>query len=505
MLQYHFHWATLSVIAGITWWNFYFQLVRGSVRSPQVVGFLTHLLRHLPGNVLVVWDRLAQHRSRLVRDFIAAQGGCLAVEWLPAYAPELNPAEYIWGYLKDHKIPNLCPKPAPHVNFTFSRPNGKYTCMKRRPLWTSRITIAWRRRPIVWLAGVRRAGKTTLARMLPSTVYLNCDLPSVVRRLDDPELFFRSIPRGGTVVLDEVHRLPDPSRTLKIAADAFPSLRILATGSSTLAATRKFRDTLTGRKAVVVLPPVLWPEVEDGFASPDLDHRLLRGGLPEMLLAADPDPDWYAEWLDSFYARDIQELFGIRERTGFLNLLRLMLRQSGGLADYSALSRECDLSRPTVKAHLEAMASTLALVPVAPFHGGGRRELVKRPKVYGFDTGFVAFVRGWTSLRDEDRGPLWEHLVLDVLRTGGAGRSIAYWRDKSDREIDFVIPRGRQVDAIECKVQPDRLDPGCLTAFRERYPRGRNIVVSPGTVEAYDRRVGSIVVRVMGCRDLTKL
>jgi predicted AAA+ superfamily ATPase len=117
----------------------------------------------------------------------------------------------------------------------------------------------------------------------------------------------------------------------------------------------------------------------------------------------------------------------------------------------------------------------------------------------------VAFVRGWTSLRDEDRGPLWEHLVLDVLRTGGAGRSIAYWRDKSDREIDFVIPRGRQVDAIECTIQPDRLDPRCLMAFRESYPRGRNIVVSPGIVEAYDRRVGSIVVRVMGCRDLTKL
>jgi len=100
----------LSVIAGITWWNFYFQLFRGTVRSPQVVEFLTHLLRHIPGKVVIVWDRLAQHRSGLVRDFIAAQHGRLAVEWLPAYAPELNPAEYIWGHLKDHEIPNLCPK-----------------------------------------------------------------------------------------------------------------------------------------------------------------------------------------------------------------------------------------------------------------------------------------------------------------------------------------------------------------------------------------------------------
>jgi len=156
----------------------------------------------------------------------------------------------------------------------------------------------------------------------------------------------------------------------------------------------------------VHLPPVLWLECEEGFGV-DLDRRLLHGGLPEMLLATEPDAEWYAEWLDSFYARDIQELFGIRQRTGFLNLLRLMLRQSGGLADYSALSRECDLSRPTVKAHLEAMAVAYAVAAVPPFHGGGRRELLRRPKVYGFDTGFVSFVRGWTSLRNEDRGPLW--------------------------------------------------------------------------------------------------
>jgi uncharacterized protein len=373
--------------------------------------------------------------------------------------------------------------------------------MVDRRFWTDRISAAWRSRPVVWLAGVRRTGKTTLARLMPRSVYLNCDLPSNVRRLDDPELFFHSVRRGAVVVLDEVHRLPDPSLVLKIAADGFPGLRVLATGSSSLAATRKFRDALTGRKQVVHLPPVLWPECQDGFDA-DLDRRLLRGGLPEMLLADHAEPEWYAEWLDSFYARDIQELFGIRERTGFLNLLRLMLRQSGGLADYTALSRECDLSRPTVKAHLEAMAVAFALAPVPPFHGGSRRELVRRPKVYGFDTGFVAFVRGWTTLRDEDRGPLWEHLVLDVLRTATGGRGLGYWRDKSGREIDFVVARAREVDAVECKVQPGRFNPSNLETFRQSYPRGRNIVVSPGVAEPYDTRAGSLVVRVLDCRHL---
>jgi predicted AAA+ superfamily ATPase len=206
--------------------------------------------------------------------------------------------------------------------------------------------------------------------------------------------------------------------------------------------------------------------------------------------------------MDSFYARDIQDLFGIRERTGFLNLFKLILRQSGGLADYAALSRESDLSRPTVKAHLEAMTVACALYPVPPFHGGGRREIVRRPKVYGFDTGFVCFVRGWREIRDDDRGVLWEHLVLDVLRTATRGEGLGYWRDKSDREIDFVVRKGRAVHTIECKFNPGRFDPDALATFRALYPRGRNYLVCPGVDEPYDRRVGTLVVRTVGCQHL---
>jgi uncharacterized protein len=374
--------------------------------------------------------------------------------------------------------------------------------MIKRPLWLNRINAAWKKRPIVWLAGVRRVGKTTLASMLPDTVYLNCDLPSDARRLDDSELFFRAQSRTAVIVLDEVHRLPDPSRVLKIASDAFPWLRILATGSSTLAATRKFRDTLTGRKHVLQLPPVLWSECEDNFGIVDLDRRLHHGGLPEFLLSSEKDESLFSEWMDSFYARDIQELFAVRERTGFLNLFRLMLKQSGGLTDYSALSRECDISRPTVKTYLEALSIACALHSVPPYHGGGRREIIKRPKVYGFDTGFVTYVRGWKDIRDDDRGLLWEHLVLDTLRAETGGEGLYHWRDKSGREVDFVVRRGREVDAVECKVNPDRFDPASLAVFRESYPRGRNFVVSPGIQDAYDRRFGGLVVRVVGARDL---
>lgn len=368
--------------------------------------------------------------------------------------------------------------------------------MTDRPFWMRRIAEAWKRRPVVWLSGVRRVGKTTLAKMLRPGRYLNCDLPSVGRRLADPEAFFEDTDADGPVVFDEIHRLADPSGVLKLAADEYPLLRVLATGSSTLAATRKFRDSLTGRKVTVYLPPVLWSECRTMFRIRDLDRRLLRGGLPEPLLAPRKDPAFFAEWIDSYYARDIQELFQVRNRVGFLRLFRLLLTQSGGLADFSSLARDSELSRPTVMAHLEALSVAHAVFLVAPFAGGGRREIVRRPKVYAFDTGFVTFVRGWDDIRDDDRGALWEHLVLDELRARVDERTIGYWRDKSGRELDFVVRRLQgAVDAYECKVNPDNFDPEALKAFRAQYPKGRNFVVGPWIDAPYDRRYGEVSVR----------
>lgn len=367
--------------------------------------------------------------------------------------------------------------------------------MIERPFWISRIEKAWGERPIVWLSGVRRVGKTSLAAMIPDTVYLNCDLPSTERMLEDPEYFFKSQKKDARIIFDEIHRLRDPSRVLKIAADAFPRLRILATGSSTLAATKKFRDSLTGRKWLLYLPPVLWSECCKNFNVPNLDRRLLHGGLPEALLSEGKKPDFFLEWMDSYYARDIAELFHLRDRAGFLRLLKLVFYQSGGMVDITKLASETGISRPTVKAYLEAMSVAHAIFLIPPFHGGGRREIVRQPKLYGFDTGFVTFARGWDFLREEDRGGLWEHLVLDTLRAREGTGFINFWRDKSGREIDFVLQSGRQcVDAVECKIDPERFDLTNLETFRKIYPNGRNWVVSPKIDTPYTRRFGTLEV-----------
>lgn len=108
VLQYHFNWHQLSAIAGITFYRFYFRLFPGTVKGPQIIEFLRALRQTIGRKLLIVWDGLKAHKSRLVRAYVETTQGAIQLERLPAYAPELNPVEYIWGYLKQHALANFC-------------------------------------------------------------------------------------------------------------------------------------------------------------------------------------------------------------------------------------------------------------------------------------------------------------------------------------------------------------------------------------------------------------
>ena len=79
-----------------------------------------------------------------------------------------------------------------------------------------------------------------------------------------------------------------------------------------------------------------------------------------------------------------------------------------------------------------------------------------------------------------------------------------YWRDKSRREVDFVVRRGQgRVDVVECKVNPDRLDTTAIETFRSLYPEGDNFIVSPAVKTPYRIRRGGRVMTVCTTRDLS--
>ncbi len=109
------HWRTRSVVGVILCTvegrrpALLLRIVQGTVRSPDVVRVLTELRRHTRGTVILLWDRLAAHRSREVQASLRTQRSWLSVETFPAYAPELNPPEYLWSALTRKDLANVSP------------------------------------------------------------------------------------------------------------------------------------------------------------------------------------------------------------------------------------------------------------------------------------------------------------------------------------------------------------------------------------------------------------
>ncbi len=333
--------------------------------------------------------------------------------------------------------------------------------------------------------------------------YFDCELPRVRRQMEDPESFLKGL-RNQRVVLDEIHRLPNPSELLKIAADHYSNTLVLATGSSTLGASARFRDTLTGRKEGIWLTPMNLADL-DAFERPDLEYRLLRGGMPPLFLSKELPETEFQEWIDAYWAKDILELFRLEKRHSFQRFVELLLTQSGGIFEATRFATPCEVSRTTISNYLSVLEATLVMHVVRPFSEGGSSEIISAPKVYGFDTGFVCYHRGWNQIRREDLGILWEHFVLNELHGFMSPRRIHYWRSKHGNEVDLVISgRGNPPKAIECKWSADDFDPRNLKAFRNRYEEGLNLVVSADIERAFNKRFGKLDVRFVGLPELCR-
>lgn len=372
-----------------------------------------------------------------------------------------------------------------------------YFQMVKRSYWINRIESAWKDRSLVWLSGVRRSGKTMLCRSLEEVEYFDCELPRVRRHLGDPEEFLKSV-EGQRVALDEIHRLDNPSELLKIAADHFPDTKLIATGSSTLGASTK------GRKRDIWLSPMILEDWE-AFENLGWDHRFLRGGLPPFYLANEyPEKD-YKEWIDAYWAKDIQELFRVERRASFFRFFELLVEQSGGMFEASSLASPVGVSRPTLSNYLQILQETYVFFVLKPFFKYKSKEIISAPKVYCFDTGFVAYQRGWSEIRNDDRGPLWEHFVLNQLCAHGWQDQLRYWRDKQKREVDFVLlRRGKPPCAIETKWRADPRDTGNLEAFHNSYPEADKVVLAHDVDRTFTRKIKGMQVRFMSLPALTK-
>ncbi len=306
---------------------------------------------------------------------------------------------------------------------------------------------------IVLLSGPRQVGKTTLARALypKNSEYFNID------NEEDRLLIRRTAWRRDCdlVIFDELHKLKKWKNWIKGIYDKEGvNPRLLVTGSARLDAYRRGGDSLAGRFYSYRLHPFSVAEVKEQYPADEAFDRILRfGGFPEPFLKANETAAkrWRRSHADRILRDDLRDIASVRDTRGVGTLVELLRQSVGSTISYESLSRDLQVSPHTVKYWIGMLESLFILFIVTPYSRNIARSLLKQPKIYFYDTGFVK----------EDPGARFENAVACALLKrlhfledmGGDKCALHYLRDKDKREVDFVTIRdGKPEFLIETKL-----------------------------------------------------
>ncbi len=373
--------------------------------------------------------------------------------------------------------------------------------MVSRGFWSRLLGSAWEQKAVIWLTGVRGVGKTSFCRALWDAEFFDCESPRVRRLMADPGEFWKKL-RGKKVVLDEIHRLPNLLPLLRTAAERFPSSRVLVTAPVSLQVNPRVREALGEGLTQVWLTPMMSQDLVD-FGNTGLEHRFLRGGLPSFFASPTlPEPDFQG-WMDSFWAKDIQDFFRIEHRDSIHRFMELLFARSGDLFEAVRYAEPCGVSRTTITKYFHALEASWAALVIRPFSTRRAVEIITIPQTYVFDTGFLCHFRSWQKLREEDFGILWKHYVLNEICAHLQEPKVQYWRDKRGHEVDFIlINRDLGIITITCLWRARDFAPRNLQAFRYHYPSGPNWVVCGDTSQASVLSLPRLKVEFMSLKEM---
>lgn len=321
--------------------------------------------------------------------------------------------------------------------------------------------------PAVGLLGPRQAGKTTLAfaqkALYPNALYLDLELPSAQRQLDDPEAFLMAHAQQ-LVILDEVQRMPELFGILRGVIDQRrrmnqPSGQFLLLGSATGVLLQQSSESLAGRVAYVELPALQASEVFGALASvADLNALWVRGGFPlSWLAASDADSmTWREVFITTYLEKDIPALGPRIPATTLRRLWTMLAHHQGELLDQAKLASALAISGQTVSRYIDLLCDLMLVRRLPAWHGNVGKRLIRSPKVYVRDSGLVHALLGLSNLDavlgHPVAGSSWEGFVVEQLVNAAPNAQASFYRTSNGAEVDLVLTfRNQQTWVIEIK------------------------------------------------------
>lgn len=340
-----------------------------------------------------------------------------------------------------------------------------------------------------FLFGVRGTGKSTWAKQkLKGAVHFDLLNEQLHQEwLVNPSLLALELASRrpeSFVVIDEVQRIPALLNEVHRLIEG-RKLRFALLGSSA----RKLRvagtNLLAGRALRKAMYPLTPHEMGKDF---DLARTLSLGSLPLVVSASDPRAT-LESYVHLYIREEIQAEAAVRNLPGFVRFLPVAALCHAQVVNISGLARDCGVARTTVEGYVEILEDTLIAQRLSAYEARLRVRERKHPKLYWVDPGVVrAAKRQLGPVSIEERGPLFEGLVLSLIRAHSERwhlfDEIFYWSTPAPGrlEVDFLLRRDNELLAIEVK-SADRLQMGMaggLKAIAELPRVARRILVCTG-------------------------